>query len=153
MFDRVKEAKDKWKNAQEDEETKISKYSNEMDSYVGGGRITDTLSKSEIEALIDRKITERLVDTPILDYDNKVNIASYTSDTNQYTVPKNGIIQIFGYASNGYMYIKINSLSVACIQACDGTERSFSTIVNKNDKINFLAVSWNTEGAYYIPYK
>ena len=38
LFERAKEARDKWKNAQEDEELLISKYNNEINNYVSGGR-------------------------------------------------------------------------------------------------------------------
>ena len=34
LFDKVKEAKEKWKNAQNEEEMQMAKYSNEIDSYV-----------------------------------------------------------------------------------------------------------------------
>ena len=38
IFEKAKEARNKWQNAQEDEEAKIAKYSNEIDSYVDGDR-------------------------------------------------------------------------------------------------------------------
>ena len=53
LFEKAKEAKNKWQNAQEDEEMLISKYSNEIDSHVGGNRDYET----QIKVLQDR-ITE-----------------------------------------------------------------------------------------------
>ena len=38
LFEKAKLAKEKYKNSQEDEEDKIAKYSNEIDSYVGYSR-------------------------------------------------------------------------------------------------------------------
>ena len=38
LFNRVKESKDRWRNAQEDEETQIAKYNNEINNYVEGNR-------------------------------------------------------------------------------------------------------------------
>ena len=38
LFDKVKEAKGKWKNAQNYEEEQIAKYSNEIDNYISGPR-------------------------------------------------------------------------------------------------------------------
>ena len=38
LFTRAKTAKEQYQNAQDYEQTQIAKYSNEIDSYVGGGR-------------------------------------------------------------------------------------------------------------------
>ena len=44
IFERAKEAKDKLRNAQEDEEIQISKYSNEINNYIGSGRTLNNIS-------------------------------------------------------------------------------------------------------------
>ena len=51
LFDKVKEARDMWKNAQEDEETQIARYSNQIDSFIDGNRNAITLSQSEFQQL------------------------------------------------------------------------------------------------------
>lgn len=53
IFERAKETKDKWQNAQNEEEMQIAKYSNEIDSYVDGNRETVTIPKKEYEILIN----------------------------------------------------------------------------------------------------
>ena len=38
IFERTKEARGKWQNAQNEEEMQIDKYSKEIENYVGSGR-------------------------------------------------------------------------------------------------------------------
>ena len=49
IFEKAKEARDKWQNAQNDEETQIAKYTNDIDSYVGGNRDYTPISYSTDE--------------------------------------------------------------------------------------------------------
>ena len=52
LFDKSKQAKEKYQNAQEDEEDKIAKYSNEIDGYVNGNRGTVSISEEEYNRLL-----------------------------------------------------------------------------------------------------
>lgn len=54
IIDRAKTAKQEYLNAQNDEEDRIAKYSNEIDSYVDGNR--DTEISDEVKRLIDEKL-------------------------------------------------------------------------------------------------
>ena len=49
LFEKAKEARDKWQNAQNEEEMQIARYSNEIDSYVDSNRGTVTLTEEEYE--------------------------------------------------------------------------------------------------------
>ena len=49
IFERAKEARDKYKNAQNEEEMQIAKYSNEIDSYVSSGRTFSNVNYSTTE--------------------------------------------------------------------------------------------------------
>ena len=44
VFEKAKEARDKWQNAQNEEEIQIAKYNNEIESYIEGDR---TLTNAE----------------------------------------------------------------------------------------------------------
>ena len=59
IFERAKEARDKYRNAQEDEEERIAKYSNEIDSYVGGNRDLE-LDYSNSEKIVGKWFGENL---------------------------------------------------------------------------------------------
>ena len=51
LFEKTQESKEKWDNAEEDENTKISKYENEIDNYVSGNRETITIPVEEYNRL------------------------------------------------------------------------------------------------------
>ena len=69
LFDKSKQAKEQYQNAQEDEETKLAKYDNEIDSYVNGNRDYETeinVLKGEIQKLknlYEYSTTEKIVGT------------------------------------------------------------------------------------------
>lgn len=66
LFDKSKQAKEEYQNAQDDENDKIAKYNNEIDSYVGGNRDTVTIPKEEYDIFKNANsfsTTEKVVGT------------------------------------------------------------------------------------------
>lgn len=66
LFEKTKTAKEQYQNAEDDEEDKIAKYSNEIDSYVDVNRETVTIPKEEYDQLKNSKnysTTEKVVGT------------------------------------------------------------------------------------------
>lgn len=56
LFNKTQEAKEKWNNAEKDENEIIAKYSNEIDSYVDGNRGTVTLTEEEYQIFKNQTI-------------------------------------------------------------------------------------------------
>lgn len=93
LFDRTRVAKEKYQNAQDDEDDKIAQYGNEIDSYISSDRTFDI---NNIE----------------LDYDHKIDISGYKSNSNKYSVPTAGIVAVSAHETqNQTSSININDIS------------------------------------------
>lgn len=116
----------KWQNAQENEKDKIAKYSNEIDSYIGGGRdykinyyMTD---EPIVGSWIDGKNIYQKYFTPystnIENIDKIVDIKIYFHTTNQQEIVNPcyviGDFKCMGYYGN-------NSKSIEIIKSNDTT--------------------------------
>ena len=56
LFGKTQEAKQKWENAQNEENEKIAKYKNEIDSFVNGNR--GDLTKEELKSLFNQALQD-----------------------------------------------------------------------------------------------
>ncbi len=140
LLKNAKLAKEKYKNAKDDEDTQIAKYTNEVDAQINSNRE------------IDIKNVE-------LDYDNKVDISSYNSATNQYTVPSNGIIIVSGNLRKSAVmsYVYINEIQICFIGGTNGTQfysgGAYSQFITKNSKLYIVLNGAVPNCQYFIPFK
>lgn len=95
-----------------------------------------------------------------LDYDNKVDLSSYNSADNQYTIPSNGIIIFSGYLKDKAVmsYVYVNDIRITIIGGCNGSSGfwnggSYSQFITKNSKIYTKANGGVLEVQYFIPFK
>ncbi len=140
LFKNAKEAKQKTENAQDIENETLASYEEKIGDIVG----TRQFDVKDLE----------------LDYDNKVDIKSYTSSSNCYTVPQAGIIIASGRTTNGWgCCININEIPIRIIENSYGQTQtsSYSQLVTKENKIYFSSI--NSDGtysilsAYFVPFK
>ena len=140
LFKNAKEAKQKTENAQDIENETLASYEEKIGDIVG----TRQFDVKDLE----------------LDYDNKVDIKSYTSSSNCYTVPQAGIIIASGGTNNGWGFlVNINEIPIEIIGNSNNQEQysSYSQLVTKENKIYFGTNSSNgrytISEAYFIPFK
>ena len=137
LFEEAKIAKEKYKNAQDDEEDKIAKYSNEIERYVAGKR-------DEINNVIK------------LDYKNAKNVASAVSG-NTYNITEDGFLFFkTNSASDGLeMWIYIDDIYLEYFyeeKAYGGV--NFSAPVTNGDVFKFTSSKdLNGFELIFIPYK
>ena len=140
LLQNAKEAKQKTENAQDIENETLASYEEKIGDIVG----TRQFDVKDLE----------------LDYDNKVDIKSYTSSSNCYTVPQAGIIIASGRTTNGWgCCININEIPIRIIENSYGQTQtsSYSQLVTKENKIYFSSI--NSDGtysilsAYFVPFK
>ena len=77
LFDRTRVAKEKYQNAQDDEDDKIAQYGNEIDSYISSDRTFDI---NNIE----------------LDYDHKIDISENNNCINTMKINNKNLLAVFG---------------------------------------------------------
>ena len=140
LFKNAKEAKQITENAQNTENDTLASYEEKIGDIVG----TRQFDVKDLE----------------LDYDNKVDIKSYTSSSNCYTVPQAGIIIASGGTNNGWGFlVNINEIPIEIIGNSNNQEQysSYSQLVTKDNKIYFGTNSsngiYNIRRAYFIPFK
>ena len=141
LFQQTNIAKEKYKNSQDYEDEQIDSYSNEIDSYLEGYRNFDI---KNIE----------------LDYSNKVDIKSYNSSSNVFTVPTGGIVMAAATGTTNQAGGSRIYVSGIGLWICgDGTSSawgrdSYSQIVTKGTEIYFSMYSGSSlDVAYYVPFK
>ena len=140
LFNKAKIAKEQYTNAQEYEKEKIEQTSNEIDNYINSNRDVYTIKH--------------------LDYSNKVNLNSYSSENNKYTFPDDGYFISQGSAgSSGDNKIHI-FLSEFPFTICfyDNTwawnQNHFNLPVEKGQTFYYSLIQGSMQfEAYYIPYK
>ena len=140
LFKNAKEAKQKTENAQDIESDTLASYEEKIGDIVG----TRQFDVKDLE----------------LDYDNKVDIKSYTSSSNCYTVPQAGIIIASGGTNNGWGFcININEITIPIIGNAYNQiqSSSYSQLVTKENKIYFSSANSNGTysilSAYFVPFK
>ena len=140
LFKNAKEAKQITENAQNTENDTLASYEEKIGDIVG----TRQFDVKDLE----------------LDYDNKVDIKSYTSSSNCYIVPQAGIIIVSGFTNNGWgFFVNINEIPIEIIGNGNNQEQhsSYSQLVTKENKIYFGTNSSNgrytINKAYFIPFK
>ena len=103
IIDKAKEAKEKWQNAQNEEEISISKDVNEIDKYIGSSRDSE-LNYSDEEQLIGKWFGENLYQRT-LKFDTNIARDNGYKTTETYTYIKEMVeMRGFGYNSD-YYYI------------------------------------------------
>ena len=113
---------------------------------------TVTITKEQFEQLLNRS-------APTLDYENAVDISSYITENNKYTIPKNGFIVVSFWAnSSDTRWASVNLSGFRAINLVDtnwGVNENFSTMVNKDQTVYFTLshASGISLIATYIPYK
>ena len=122
IFNRAKTAKEQWQNAQNEEEMQIAKYSNEIDSYVGGGRAYLNVKSGT--------------------YTGNGNTGSTNPNTLEFEeTPQIVIICPVDLVDSTYFQ------SIMLIQGCKYS--SINTVANNNGPGNvniFNAVTWSNDG-------
>ena len=105
LFDKSKQAKEKYQNAQEKEDTEIAKYSNEIDSYVDGNRDTVTIDKDEFDELKAKVTTLE----NIQDLSSGFNI-NYIKGNKKYLTKAGKTVQLEINGDNGCTTIPSNQI-------------------------------------------
>ena len=68
LFNKAKEGKEKYANAQDYEETEIAKMTNSIDNFVGGGRLEKIIKKEELATNLTSLNTRNISATGIENY-------------------------------------------------------------------------------------
>ena len=95
-----------------------------------------------------------------LDYDHKVDLSSYKSADNQYTIPSNGIIMFSGhlYDKSVLSYLYVNDIQLTIIGGATGYNGGFwnagaySQFITKNSKV-YTDGGGILDVQYFIPFK
>ena len=81
IFERAKEARNKWQNAQNEEEMQIAKYSNQIESYIGNTRNTEN-QRQTIQTTFGYWNFEKTGNIVYCDFwDTDISIAGYKNDS------------------------------------------------------------------------
>lgn len=142
LFDKIQLAKEKYFNEQKKENKTLADYEEQISEYVGNGRDNNY-------GVIE------------LDYDNSVDVSSYTSENNRFTFTSGGFL-VVQYCEDGTSetrrcYVNISGYPFTQ-QLNDnkwGIYEHFSTIVNKDQTVyfTFSHTTNNVLTAYFIPFK
>ena len=101
IFEKAKEAKGKWENAQNEEETYIAKKANEIDRYIGSSRDSE-LNYSNEEQLVGKWFGENLYQRT-LNFDTNIARDREYITTETYTYIKE-MVEMRGFGYNSYYY-------------------------------------------------
>ena len=82
IFERTKKARDKWKNAQEDEEIQIAKYSNDIENYIDSNRNTLNTNYSLDEHIIGKLNNKDIYEKSIIAKTPTVNSSKIITISN-----------------------------------------------------------------------
>ncbi len=142
LFENAKLAKEKYFNEQEKENKTLASYEEQISEYVGNGRDNNY---SSIE----------------LDYDNSVDVSSYTSEDNKFTFTSGGFLVVeykeTQTTETRLCYINISGYPFTPALSDNewGIPEHFSTIVNKDQTVyfTFSHTTNNVLKAYFIPFK
>ncbi|OKZ75967.1 MAG: hypothetical protein BHW00_00500 [Clostridium sp. 26_22] len=142
LFEKAKLAKEKQENAQIEENERLSDYESEIEKIYSNTR--------EFEKSIQ------------LDYSKSVDISSYTSENNKYTIPENGYLVVQYNEQNTttthwvYVYISDYPFVPRLVDNEWGVPENFSTIINKGQTVYFTYRYYNNNNelhAFFIPFK
>lgn len=142
LFEKAKQAKDKSKSAIETENIILGDYENKIENINANTREN---SKSLQ-----------------LDYSKAVDISSYTSEDNKYTIPENGFLVIEYCETNTTVTYSVNvhisdyPFVPYLLDNSWGIREHFSTIINMGQTVYFEYLYNNSNNillAYFIPFK
>ncbi len=161
ILKKAQQATQNYSTAQAEEEDKIAKYTNEIDSYINGNRDETAIDRQELKMIISELLSNKSSE---LDYDNLVNLTEDLTEINKtYTFEKNGqLIFQMGINPGGYYYstIKHNDIEINWIRfhnANDGGQQHTEhTIVNAGDIITVTHISQIqplSKNIIFIPFK
>ena len=161
ILKKAQQATQNYSTAQAEEEDKIAKYTNEIDSYINGNRDETAIDRQELKMIISELLSNKSSE---LDYDNLVNLTEDLTEINKtYTFKKNGqLIFQMGINPGGYYYstIKHNDIEINWIRfhnANDGGQQHTEhTIVNAGDIITVTHISQIqplSKNIIFIPFK
>ena len=158
LFDKAKTAKEVSKNAQNDENDKIAKYSNEIDSYVDGNRddVTIAMTETQLRNIIQEEINKNQYVYP---KGTRVTLDSgnFTSAKTT-TASDDGWVVLRGYINNTNskgLYLKVGDLEQSFLVS-DNYTLAASLPCKKGDTITYQLTDWGSTSfayLYFIPMK